>query len=178
LEAVVLHESLLIDSWEDTELYPDALLQAPSFFTFPSVTAVPQRGNPPGVNEGLLVFTAGLVGEALDRLDRGLRSGGVARQYELLVEQLGAGQTFSPLYEKERDLRHEIIHLFRTATDELPPALDNDEAGLEHILVLEDEIAKSLDGAPEDFRRCAMRPAMPPRAHSRIASPSSPDGSS
>lgn len=154
LEAVVLHESLVIDSWADTELYPQALLNAGWFDTFPSVTAVPRRGTPAVVDHGLLVFTTCLVREALDRLERALRSGGLARQYEFLTEKLGADQNFSPLYARERDLRGEIIDLYRTETFELPPTLD--QAAFGPILACEDAISKALSGASEGHRLYAM----------------------
>jgi hypothetical protein len=168
LESVVLHESLVADSWVHVEAYPHQLLNlrdeagpsgaGSSIFTiFPYVTAAPGAEDEEGTGDALLIFTTGLVGGALDRLERGLRSGEVARQHDLLVQQLGAGQPLSPLYGAPRDLRREILDLYGYGSPEgLASKLDNEEAGLARIRTLEDKIAERLGGSSQDRRLYAM----------------------
>jgi hypothetical protein len=167
VEAVVLHESLVADSWFGLEGYPDPLLNlrekvgtsgdgSPIFTAYPSVAAVmlgAEDVEEPGTAPPM-EFMTGLVGEALDRLERGLRSDELARQQDLLTEQLRAGQMISPLYGEPRDLRQEIIELYGDYRVHL--MLDNDEAELRSIRLLEDKVAERLNGASKDRKLYAM----------------------
>lgn len=165
LEAVVLHESLAADSWGDTEVYPTDLLNLAEkaegsgdarliFTTFDRVSAVPRDGVAEGMDDALTVFTSDLVGDALDRLERGLRpGGGLARQHKQLADRLGVGQSFSALYSGPRRLRQEIVDLLY---GDHPPQLDKGNGLPERIQALEGKIAAGLDRGNEDRRLYAM----------------------
>ena len=163
LEAVVLHESLFADSWYNQELIPHAMVELTEraegssdtryiFTMFDFVDQVSAAAWA-GTEEGLPMFALALVKDALDRLERALRpGGGLDRQYELLVERLGAGQSFSAHYLGPRPLREEIIELSGRG---LAYA---DEGGVlaERIRALEGRIGERLLGATEDLRLYAM----------------------
>jgi hypothetical protein len=171
LEALVLHESLAADTWGDSEVYPIDLLHLteraegsgearPIFTRFDRVNSVPKAGVAAGMDDAddaddaLTVFTTDLVGDALDRLERGLRpEGGLARQHEQLVECLGVGQSFSTLYREPRPLRQEIVDLL---FGDYPPQFDKGNGLPERIQTLEDRIAAGLERAEEDRRLYAM----------------------
>ena len=163
LEAIVLHESLTVDTWGDAEDYPPVLWQledppdlaggaSPIFTTFDHVSSVP-RADERGGEEDLTVFATSLVIDSLDRLERALRpAGGFARQHELLVDRLGSGHTVSTLYREPRPLRNEILDLLFGERLRL-----GEEVNLpERIQTLEADIAGRLRGATESRRLYAM----------------------
>lgn len=78
--------------------------------------------------------------------------GGFDRQYELLVERLGAGQGFSARYLEPRSLREEVDDLSGRGPSH------PDESGVlaERIRALEAKISERLLGATENLRRYAM----------------------
>ena len=160
LEAVVLHESLVADWWYDSERIPLELVNlneravgsgdARPIFTMVEF-ADRIKAARAGTEEGLPMFAIALVKDALDRLERALRpGGGLDRQHELLVERLGAGQSFSAHYLGPRPLREEIFDL----SGRIPYA----DAGVlaERIRALEGKIGEHLLGATEDLRLYAM----------------------
>src|SRR5262249_28960881 len=103
----------------------------------------------------LTVFTTGLVEDALDRLERALRpGGGLDQQHELVLERLGAGQSFSTLYSEPRALRTEVIDLL--FGDRVSYYDQEDVVMPERIQALMDTIGERLHGATEDLRLYAM----------------------
>ena len=149
LEALVLHESVVIDHWGDSEQYPDPLLNAACFATFDPV------GVTPGSSIAATSFTTSLVLATLDQLERGLRTGELARQYARLQGQLGAGEDFSPLFARDRELHHEIVSLYRLEALELPSEIIAED-GFGRLRALESAIDTALAGASRGFRRYAM----------------------
>ncbi|AZM56370.1 hypothetical protein DMA15_30445 [Streptomyces sp. WAC 01529] len=155
LEAIVLHEALVIDSWGDSESYPISLLHAPYFSTFPSLTAARSTSPPEG---DLLPFTTLLVKATLDRLERALSSGELAEQHRLLLSRLGGGELFSAHFNRYyglTDIRPEVEHLYRSDATILRQALAG-EAAFSRVHALEDAIDRALQGASDAFRRYCM----------------------
>ena len=163
LEAVVLHESLVADSWDNTEWYPPMLYQlkeraegsgdARNIFTsFDHVYSV-LEADEPGTEEGLTAFARDLVEDALDRLERALRpDGGLDRQYEMLAERLGPGQSFSALYSEPRPLQEEVRDLYGRRL----LLAGGDGVLTDRIRALEGTIGARLLGATEDLRLYVM----------------------
>lgn len=164
LEAVVLHESLVADSWYDSELIPTVMVNLkeraegsgpprPIFTMFDFAERVRESGAAQAeTEEGLPMFAIALVKDALDRLERALRpDGGLDRQHELLVDRLGAGQSFSAHYLRPRPLREEIIDLSGHIRNV-------DEGGVlaVRIRALEAKIDERLLGATEELRLYSM----------------------
>jgi hypothetical protein len=163
LEAVVLNESLVADSWYDTELLPYQLTHLneraegsgdvrPILATFDFANAVKEAACA-RVEEGLPIFAISLAVDALDRLERALRpSGGLDQQHELLIERLGAGQSFSAHYLEAQPLREEVYDLSGRG----PSYPDESGVLAERIRALEAKIDERLLGATEDLRLYAM----------------------
>jgi hypothetical protein len=153
LEAIVLHEALVIDSWGDTEDYPISLLEAPYFSTFPSLAV-----RSPSPEGNMLLSTTRLVTKALDRLERALSSGKLAEQHRLLLGRLGASKSISPhfdYYYGQTDIRPEVEHLYRSNGTDLRQAFAG-EAAFSDVHALEDAIDLALQGTPDAFRRYCM----------------------
>jgi hypothetical protein len=167
LEAVVLHDSLVADSWSYVENYPDELVNLsdedptsggtrPIFTQFPFIAAaVPGVENVENAGTVPLVFATRLVEQVLDRLERGLRTGELDRQHDLLMAQLGAGEKLSSLYDAPRDLHEEIYSLYRNY--QLPYSmLEGDQAGFGRNRALEEKIADQLRDASEERKLYVM----------------------
>lgn len=156
---MVLHESIVADNWDAPEYYPPDLLDSPIFATFPSISVIPGgpwREDPAAVNDGLVGFATAIFGDALDRLERGLSSGELARQYARVVEQLGAAVDFSPVYVGPRNLGQEIDELYSNFA--LPDHVDDDDkAERRRVLTLENAIS-SISSMRR--RTCSVTPCL------------------